>query len=91
MCNACGFPAAPGHWTEAGAETPRDRLREKFRRVAMLNGLLHPLGVTVHDGGLVPGIQVTGPGGASIIVANLEELWAEVERLTGRVFDPLSL
>jgi hypothetical protein len=24
MCANCGFPAAPGHWTEAGAATPSD-------------------------------------------------------------------
>ena len=32
MCSACGYPAAPGHWTEAGAPTAHDRLRAKFRR-----------------------------------------------------------
>ncbi|MEL6170249.1 MAG: hypothetical protein AAFR35_16300 [Pseudomonadota bacterium] len=56
----------------------------------MLNALLKPQGVSVHDGGNVPGFLVTGPGGASTIVGNLEELWIEVERLTGRIFDPLS-
>lgn len=91
MCSLCGFPAAPGHWTEAGAATAHDRLRERFRRVAMLSVLLRPLGVSVHDGGLVPGIQVTGPGGASTIVPDLDALWLEVERLTGRPFDPLAL
>ena len=55
----------------------------------MLSALLRPLGITVHDGGLVPGIQVTGPGGASVIVPDLEALWTEVERITGRPFDPL--
>ncbi len=89
MCSLCGFPAAPGHWTEAGAASPHDRLRERFRRVAMLAVLLRPCGVTVHDGGLVPGIQVTGPGGASTIVPDLEALWIEVERITGRPYDPL--
>jgi hypothetical protein len=90
MCSLCGFPAAPGHWTEAGAATAHDRLRERFRRVAMLSELLRPLGVRVHDGGLVPGIQVTSPGGASTIVPDLEALWIEVERMTGRPFDPLA-
>lgn len=89
MCNACGFPAAPGHWTEAGTDTAHDRLRERFRRVAVLAKLLRPMGISVHDGGLVPGIQVTSSGGASTIVANLEDLWVEIERLTGRAFDPL--
>lgn len=91
MCSLCGFPPAPGHWTEAGAATAHDRLRERFRRVAMLSELLRPLGVQVHDGGLVPGIQVTGPGGGSTIVPDLQALWAEVERMTGRPFDPLTL
>lgn len=91
MCSACGYPAAAGHWTEAGADTPHDRLRERFRRAAMLGALLRPFGVSVHDDGQVPGIQVTGPGGGSVIVANLEDLWGEVERLCGRSFDPLEL
>ncbi|MEM8871753.1 MAG: hypothetical protein AAGB10_12930 [Pseudomonadota bacterium] len=91
MCSSCGFPAAPGHWTEAGAATPHDRLRERFRRVAMLGDLLRPLGISVYDGGLVPGIQVMGAGGGAVIVPDLEALWSEVERLTGRPFDPLLL
>jgi len=89
MCSMCGFPAAPGHWTEAGAATAHDRIRERFRRVAMLSNLLRPVGISVHDGGLVPGIQVTGPGGASAIVPDLEALWIEVDRILGRPFDPL--
>lgn len=90
MCSLCGFPAAPGHWTEAGAATAQDRLRERFRRAAMLSVLLRPVGIRVHDGGLVPGIQVTAPGGATTIVPDLEALWVEVARLTGRPFDPLA-
>lgn len=90
MCSLCGFPAAPGHWTEAGAATAHDRLRERFRRAAMLSHLLRPVGIRVHDGGLVPGIQVTGPDGASSIVPDLEALWIEVNRILGRAFDPLA-
>ena len=30
MCANCGYPAAPGHWTEAGAATAPDRLRARF-------------------------------------------------------------
>ena len=59
MCNACGFPAAPGHWTEAGAATPHDRLRARFARARLLGDLLRPYGLTVHDGGQVPGIQLS--------------------------------
>ena len=58
MCSACGFPAAPGHWTEAGAATPHERIRERFRRVQVLQKVPEGTGVTAHDGGVVPGIQV---------------------------------
>ncbi|WP_449042345.1 hypothetical protein [Paracoccus sp. (in: a-proteobacteria)] len=89
MCNACGNPAAPGHWTEAGAATPGDRLRARFHRADMLRGVLRPYGLTAHDGGAVPGIQLGTLSGAHTIVDNLEELWAEAERLAGRPIDPL--
>jgi len=36
MCSACGFPAAPGHWTEAGAATTLERLRGRLRRAQVL-------------------------------------------------------
>lgn len=91
MCNACGFPAAPGHWTEAGAATPHDRIRERFRRVQVLQKVLRGSGVTAHDGGVVPGIQVMSLSGAQTIVPDLEALWCEVEKLRGRPFDPLDL
>lgn len=91
MCNACGFPAAPGHWTEAGAATPHDRIRERFRRVQVLQKVLRGSGVTAHDGGVVPGIQVMSLSGAQTIVPDLEALWGEVEKLRGRPFDPLDL
>lgn len=90
MCASCGFPPAPGHWTEAGAATPHDRLRERFRRVDILQKMLKGSGVTTHDGGLIPGIQVSSLTGAQAIVPNLEALWAEVEKLRGHPFDPLA-
>lgn len=91
MCSACGFPAAPGHWTEAGAATPHDRLRERFRRVHVLQKVLSGTGVTAHDGGMVPGLQVMSLSGAQTIVPDLDAFWAEVERLRGKPFDPLDL
>ena len=91
MCSACGFPAAPGHWTEAGAATPHDRMRERFRRVQVLQKVLQGSGVTAHDGGLVPGIQVMSLSGAQTIVTDLEALWEAVEALRGQPFDPLDL
>ena len=46
MCSACGFPAAPGHWTEAGAATAPDRLRARFRRSASVQSVLPAYGLT---------------------------------------------
>ena len=91
MCSACGYPAAPGHWTEAGAATPHDRLRERFRRVQVLQKVLKGTGVTAHDGGVIPGIQVISLSGAQTIVPDLEGVWREVEKLRGRPLDPLDL
>lgn len=89
MCNACGNPAVPGHWTEAGTTTPGDRLRARFHRAAVLNRILRPYGLSAHDGGAVPGIQLSTLSGASMIVQNLAEVWAEAERLIGHPIDPL--
>lgn len=89
MCNACGNPAVPGHWTEAGTATPGDRLRARFARAGLLDGLLRPYGLAAHDGGVVPGIQLSTLSGATTIVPDLGALWAEAERLVGRPIDPL--
>lgn len=89
MCNACGNPSAPGHWTEAGADTPSDRLRARFHRARLLDSVLRPYGLTAHDGGMVPGIQLGTLSGNQSIVPNLETVWIEAERLLGHAIDPL--
>ena len=89
MCASCGFPAAPGHWTEAGAATAPDRLRERFRRAQVLQSVLRPYGLSAHDGGLVPGIQIATLAGNQSIVRTLEDVWTLAEQLTGAAIDPL--
>jgi hypothetical protein len=89
MCSSCGFPAAPGHWTEAGAATAPDRLRARFRRAQVLESVLPAYGLTAHDGAQVPGIQIGTLSGNHSIVRDLEEVWAEAERLSGKPVDPL--
>ena len=90
MCGACGFPAVPGHWTEAGVgNTTHQRLRARFRRAQVLQSVLRAYGVTVRDGMSSPGIQVSNMSGAQLIVADLTELWKAAERLGGRSIDPL--
>ena len=46
-------------------------------------------GLTAHDGAQVPGIQLGTLSGANTIVRDLEEVWAEAERLSGKAVDPL--
>ncbi|NJM81572.1 MAG: hypothetical protein HC844_02975 [Tabrizicola sp.] len=89
MCNACGYPAAPGPWTEAGAATPGDRLRTRFHRVAVLNRILRPYGLSADDGGWVPGLQLGRLTGERVLVGDLGALWQEAERFLGHPIDPL--
>ena len=89
MCASCGFPAAPGHWTEAGASSAPDRLRARFRRAEVLKSVLPAYGLTAHDGAQVPGIQLSTLSGSHALVRDLEEVWAVAEKLTGAPIDPL--
>ena len=91
MCSACGFPAKPGHWTDAGAESPGERLRLRFIRLAAVNRLLAPWGLKAYDDGATPGLQLFAPGGARVLVDDLEQLWSEAARLAGEAIDPLSV
>jgi hypothetical protein len=90
MCSACGYPAAPGHWIEAGAANIGDRLRARLRRAQVLQRVLASYGLKAHDGGLVPGIQLSTQTGDQIIVRDLAEVWATAELMSGSVVDPLA-
>ena len=90
MCSACGFPAAPGHWTDAGAQTPGDRLRLRFARLGVVNRLLAPYGLKAWDDGATPGLQLFAPDGQRELVPDLAALWVVAERMAGRPIDPLS-
>ena len=90
MCSACGFPPAVGHWTDAGGETPHERLRIRSARAALLNNLLKPLGLTARDLGSHPGIQVSNRMGKTKLCQTVEEVWEQVELFTGKPFDPLT-
>ena len=88
MCSACGFPAAPGHWTEAGAATAHDRLRGRMRRAQVLQTVLPLYGLKAYDGGEVPGIQISTLSGSQAILRNLDEVWALAEKVSGGPVDP---
>jgi hypothetical protein len=90
VCSACGFPARPGHWTDAGATDPGGRLRLRYERLGMINRLLAPYGLRAHDDGATPGFQLMAPDGRRVLVPDLEGLWSEAARLAGTPIDPLS-
>ncbi len=88
MCSACGFPARPGHWTDAGLTTPHDHLRARFSRAALLQKLLKPYGLTAHDDGLT-GLRLSTLSGAPVMVDSLDDLWTKAATLAGRPIDVL--
>jgi len=90
MCSACGYPAAPGHWTDAGAHDAASRLRLRLTRVAAINRILAPYGLTARDDGVIPGFQISSPTGHTELVPNLEVLWTVAGRMVGTPIDPLS-
>ena len=90
MCSACRFPAAPGHWTDAGATSPGDKIRLRFVRLAVINRLLEVYGLKAYDDGVTPGLQLFAPGGERVLVPDLAALWREAGRLAGTPIDPLS-
>lgn len=66
-----------------------DRLRCRFRCAEILLRVLTVYGLKVHDGGLVPGIQLSTLTGDQAIVRDLAEVWIVAERMSGKTIDPL--
>ncbi|MFP6757849.1 MAG: hypothetical protein VCC99_06470 [Alphaproteobacteria bacterium] len=95
MCSLCGMLGGRGHWTESTShpeafrrETPSTRGRERQQRTRQVNRVLAHYGLVVSDFSGT-GYVLRTRTGRSAIIANLTELWAEAERLTGRACDPL--
>ena len=90
MCSSCGYPSAPGHWTEAGAPTPGDRMRARLRRAQAASVLLRPFGLSARDDGAVPGVQLSTAFGATEIVPDFDSVWQVAAHMAGQPVDPLS-
>jgi len=89
MCSACGFPATQGHWSEAGAADAHQRLRARFIRARKLNEVLKSYGLSAHDDGLTPGVQISDRTGRVILARDLRDVWIAAETLIGKAIDPL--
>ena len=94
MCSLCGTLGAAAHWSEGGGDRTqvgarRDVLRERHRRVALLNRVLRSYTLSVDEWEETAYI-LHGPSGQAILCYDLTAVFAEVARLRGGVaLDPL--
>ncbi len=94
MCSLCGTLGAAAHWSEGGGDRTqvgarRDILRERHRRVALLNSVLRSYTLSVDEWEETAYI-LHGPSGQAILCNDLTAVFAEVARLRGGVaLDPL--
>ena len=95
MCGLCGVLGGSGHWTESAshgrafpnrAETTRGAERQHRTRLA--NAVLGHYGLALSDWTGASYVLATRTG-RTAMVANLTELWAAAEDLTGMECDPL--
>ncbi len=90
MCANCGFPMAPGHWTEAGMDQSFERIQARYRRASLLRAVLRGHGLSAHDDTSTPGITISTQTGNHEIAQDLSAVWEVAERMTGRPIDPLA-
>ena len=96
MCSLCGILAGRGHWTEsstnpevfAGRDVAHTAGRERQHRARILNVVLAYYGLSVSDWAGSRYV-LRSRTGRSALVENLNELWAEAEKLLGHPCDPL--
>ena len=96
MCSLCGILAGRGHWTEsatnpevfAGRSEVHTVARERQHRARILNVVLAPYGLSVSDWA-ASRYLLRSRTGRSALAGNLNELWAEAEKMLGRPCDPL--
>jgi len=95
VCSLCGTLYSTRHWAEApgagagaGADARREWLRDRLRRVDLLNRVLRPLALSVDEWEGTAYVLRTRTG-ESALCADLATLFREAERLAGRRLDPL--
>ena len=93
MCSLCGTLGAAAHWSEGGGDRTqvgarREVLRERIRRVVLLNRVLAPSRMHVDEWEETAYI-LRGPTGQSVLCGDLAAVFAEVQRLRGTALDPL--
>ena len=92
MCGLCGTFGSADHWTdgvgEAGAQAGTlFPAAERRRRASVANEALGFYGLKLMEWS--NRFTLTGRTGKSAVVDQFGAIWAEAERMTGRVCDPL--
>lgn len=93
MCSLCGTLGAAAHWSEGGGDRSqvgarREVLRERIRRVVLLNRVLAPSRLHVDEWEETAYI-LRGPTGQSVLCGDLAAVFSEVQRMRGTALDPL--
>jgi hypothetical protein len=98
MCDVCAVFGIGDHWTDAsklarGMFPARDiqrHRRHRRERIALMNHLLQPLGLTCDDWD-GDAFAIYDRHGRMRIAGTLGEFWKEAEAMAGQVLDPLTL
>jgi hypothetical protein len=90
MCIACGFPAAQGHWTEAGTAAGPDAAKDRLAMLSALGAALAADDLKVKAANPWSGFRISTEAGRFENAQNLEEVWVAVERMLGHPVDPLN-
>lgn len=96
MCGLCGIFGESTDWSQGAAQTGRTgqsadpvaRRQARVRRIALLNRLLRSQHLTVSDW---QGCQylIASATGKTLLADNLGQIWAAVQSLDGKAYDPL--
>lgn len=93
MCVLCYEFAREEHWTEALTTSAGDSVplepAARYRRLAILNAVVRPYGLTVSDPGAGRHVVVSDMKGASEVASGLGAVWEVAERLSPRRIDVL--
>lgn len=96
MCSLCGILGGRGHWADSSASpeafaarTERHtRRRERQERTRLVNRVLAHYGLSLQDW-QGSAYVLKSRTGRSVMVEDLNRVWAEAERLSRKDCDPL--
>lgn len=93
MCVLCYEFAEDGHWTDMLASGEGEAVQQpsggRYRRLAILNAVVEPYGLSVSDPGYGRHVVVSDRKGASEVASGLGALWVTAQRMAPRRIDVL--